>query len=83
MKKFGLASLGIPISLSFCFAVIGVAIGNRFLNDYLSETAPNKKPSVYIMQVPTILYVGSVIVLDTIYSSLSKLIVEKENHRDD
>lgn len=41
--------MSLPINLTFCAAVILIAVGNRFLNDYITNSAPNKKPSVYWM----------------------------------
>ena len=73
--------MSLPINLTFCAAVILIAVGNRFLNDYITNSAPNKKPSVYWMQVPTILYVGAVVLLDFMYWYVAKAMADKENHR--
>lgn len=73
--------MGLPVNLTFCAAVILVAVGNRYLNDYITNSAPNKKPSVYWMQVPTILYVGSTVGLDLLYWYVAKFMVDSENHR--
>ena len=73
--------MGLPVNVTFCAAIILVAVGNRYLNDYITNSAPNKTPSVYIMQVPTILYVGSTVGLDFLYWYVAKVMVDQENHR--
>jgi len=41
--------MGLPVNITFIAAIILVAVGNRYLNDYFTNSAPNKTPSVYIM----------------------------------
>lgn len=75
--------LGKPVSLFFALSVIGVAIGNRYLNNYVTKSAHNETPSVYMMQLPTIFYVGATLLLGGIYAKVAAFIAKRENHRDE
>lgn len=75
--------LGIPISVAYAISVVAIAVGNRFLNDYITSKAPNRTPNVYIMQLPTILYVVATLILEQLYKFYSAWLVKRENHRDE
>ena len=83
-QKWGISAwIGIPISVSIATSVVAIAVGNRYLNDYITKSSPNRTPNVYIMQLPTILYVLSTLILAEVYKLYAKWLVEKENHRDE
>jgi hypothetical protein len=77
--------LGIPISIFFAISVIGVAVGNRYLNEYYVDKAANQKPptkpSTSTMMIPTVLYVGATMILAEIFKRVAMWLVVSENHR--
>ena len=42
---------------------------------------PPTKPSVYIMMIPTVFYVGATILLEEIFKKIAMWLVKSENHR--
>jgi len=53
------------------------------LNDYITSKSPNRTPNVYIMQLPTILYVVATLILAELYKIYANWLVKRENHRDE
>ena len=77
--------LGIPISIFFAISVIGVAVGNRYLNEFFVRRAASYKPpttpSPATMMIPTVFYVGATMILGEIFKRVALWLVKSENHR--
>ena len=77
--------LGIPISIFFAISVIGVAVGNRYLNEFFVDKAARQKPptqpTTATMMIPTVFYVGATMILGEIFKRVALWLVKSENHR--
>jgi|APGre2960657423_1045063.scaffolds.fasta_scaffold298388_1 hypothetical protein len=65
--------------------MVGVAVGNQYLNFFFEEKAKNQtpptEPSTLTMMIPTIYYVGATILLSEIWKYVARWLVKGENHR--
>jgi hypothetical protein len=75
--------LGIPVSIFFGLLILAVAVGNRYFSTYLTNTAPNKTPSIPVMMLPTVVYVGLTFFIGYVYGKVSKKLMAMENCPDD
>ena len=75
--------LGVPVSILFGLIILAVAIGNRYFNTYLTDSAPNKTPTIPVMMLPTVVYVGVTFFIGYVYGQVSRKLMAMENCPDD